>query len=317
MNLLLVALKKVAQTQSDFAPVSAFSQVERVRTTGHTLFALKAAPAPTKSSLLPLTLFCGILLATGAYYAWRNTFYSPPTPRSKPQPTIVAASAAAVQNSEPVTEQATFSPAKSALHIKRNQTADAVDPTLLAAWHAYRAGDFATAWQLYRSVLQQDGKNHDALLGTAAIARQQGRDDIAAHYYGRVLALDSRNPVARSGLAALATGDMTRMESELKLQLAYRPDAAALHFALGNLYAEQARWSEAQQAYLYAYQRNPDDAQFSFNLAVSHDHLGQSELATQHYQLALQLDRSAASTINREQVVQRISVLSTPNTSSP
>ena len=147
--------------------------------------------------------------------------------------------------------------------------------------------------------------------------RSQGRDDVATQYYGHVLALDPRDPTAHAGLSTLASGDAASTESKLKLQLAYRPDAAALHFALGNLYAEQSRWGEANRAYLNAYKRNSDDAQFAYNLAVSHDHLGQSKLATQYYQRALQLDRTATSGINREQVQQRINELPAPNTSKP
>ena len=195
------------------------------------------------------------------------------------------------------------------LQVARNNSAVAVDPTLLSAWQAYRDGDFATAWQLYGAVLQRDNKNRDALLGMAAIARQQGQDNVAAKYYSRVLSLDPRDPQAHAGMAALASGDGATTESKLKLQLSFRPDAPELHFALGNLYAEQLRWSEAQPAYLNAYNRNPDDAQFAFNLAVSLDHLGQNKQATQLYQKALQLNTSAATGINREQVQQRINEL--------
>ena len=217
---------------------------------------------------------------------------------------------------EPVKSRASRTPARhaasntgNALQVERNNGADGVDPTLLSAWQAYRAGDFATAWQLYGTVLQRDNKNRDALLGMAAIARQQGQDNVAAKYYSRVLSLDPRDPQAHAGMAALASSDSANTESKLKLQLSFRPDAAELHFALGNLYAEQLRWSEAQPVYQNAYNRNPDDAQFAFNLAVSLDHLGQNKQAAQLYQKALQLNASAATGINREQVQQRINDL--------
>lgn len=198
------------------------------------------------------------------------------------------------------------------LHIDRNQGSEAVDPTLLAGWQAYRDGDFSTAWQLYRTVLQLNDKDRDALLGMAAIARQQDRDDVAAKYYGQVLALDPRDPAAHAGMSTLASNDAASTESKLKFQLAIHPEASALHFALGNLYAEHARWGEANQAYLNAYNRNPDDAQFAFNLAVSLDHLGQGARAIPYYQIALQLDLANTSGINRNQVQQRINELMTP-----
>ena len=237
----------------------------------------------------------------------QNTAVDTPTPTSE---------RAAKNIREPVKSRAARTPtrpptnkADHPLQVERKNSAAAVDPTLLSAWQAYRDGDFATAWQLYGTALQRDSKNRDALLGMAAIARQQGQDSVAAKYYSRVLSLDPRDPQAHAGMAALASSDGANTESKLKLQLSFRPDAPELHFALGNFYAEQLRWSEAQPAYQNAYNRNPDDAQFAFNLAVSLDHLGQKKQAVQLYQKALQLNTSAATGINREQVQQRINEL--------
>ena len=79
--------------------------------------------------------------------------------------------------------------------------------------------------------------------------------------------------------------------------LASQPESAALHFALGNLYARQQRWSEAQQAYFTAFSREGNNADYIFNLAVSLDHLHQHKLAAQYYQMAVnaaQTDRSVS-----------------------
>ena len=91
--------------------------------------------------------------------------------------------------------------------------------------------------------------------------------------------------------------DSVNSESRLKTALASQPDSSALHFALGNLYARQLRWSEAQQAYFLAYSGEPDNADFIFNLAVSLDHLHQNKLAAQYYRMAL----SAAALNNNSQ----------------
>ena len=39
-------------------------------------------------------------------------------------------------------------------------------------------------------------------------------------------------------------------ESLLKVMLKDNPESAQMHFSLGNLYAKQTRWPEAQQAFL-------------------------------------------------------------------
>ena len=157
---------------------------------------------------------------------------------------------------KPVTHTPQSAPAKPAqpLHIEHKQEGDAVDPTLLAGYQAYRNGDLRTAWQHYSDVLHKDAKNRDALLGLAAIAQQQSQDTIAARYYDQVLALDPRDPIAHAGMSALfGAANAAGTESRLKLLLSQQPQSAALHFVLGNHYAEQSRWGEAQQAYFNAH----------------------------------------------------------------
>jgi len=95
-------------------------------------------------------------------------------------------------------------------------------------------------------------------------------------------------------------------ESRLKTLLREQGSSAALHFALGNLYAEQSRWGEAQQAYFNAYSLDSKNADLAFNLAVSLDHLGQGKLAAQHYQQSLQLDQSRSANFDRAKISQRI-----------
>ncbi len=213
---------------------------------------------------------------------------------------------------------APHSTAAQPIRIEHAQEGDAVDPALLAAYQAYRNGNLGTAWQRYSEVLGKDAKNRDALLGMAAIAQQQSQDAIAARYYAQVLMLDPRDPIANAGMSALlGTSDVANTESRLKLLLAQQlhsvgTQSSALHFALGNLYAEQSRWGEAQQAYFNAYNMEPSNAQFAFNLAVSLDHLGQGKLAAQHYQRALQLDLSDNPGFNRAQTQQRINELTAP-----
>jgi len=83
--------------------------------------------------------------------------------------------------------------------------------------------------------------------------------------------------------------DPVQAESNLKNLLAANPDAAALHFALGNQFARQGRWAEAQLAYVHALAADPDNPDIVFNLAISLDRLRQSGEAVKHYERALEL----------------------------
>lgn len=204
------------------------------------------------------------------------------------------------------------------IRIEHGAEIATVDPSLLAGYQAYRNGDLDTARQHYDDVLRKDAQNHnaqnrDALLGLAAIAQQQSQDATAAHYYRQVLALDPRDPIAHAGMSTLfGTADMAGTESRLKLLLLQQPQSAALYFALGNHYAEQSRWGEAQQSYFEAVRRDPDDGYIAFNLAVSLEHLGQGKLAAQHYQRALQISPSGTAGFDRAQVQQHVNELMTP-----
>jgi tetratricopeptide (TPR) repeat protein len=194
-------------------------------------------------------------------------------------------------------------PRNAALHIEQHQE-EPIDPLLNNAFLAYRSGKFEQAQQLYRQALNLDSSNTDALLGLAVIAQRRGEDSMAAHYYAQVMTLDPRNAVANAGMSALTTG--SNRESRLKTLLNEQQDSSTLYFALGNYYAEQARWGEAQQAYFNAYKLESGNAELAFNLAVSLDRLGQKKPAAQYYQRALQLDPDNHANFDHAKIVQRV-----------
>lgn len=189
---------------------------------------------------------------------------------------------------------------------------DNVAMLIAEGYRAYRAGDVTAAAEHYQAALQKDEKNRDALLGLAAIAQRQQNDGLAIQYYSRVLTLDPRDPAAYAAMTALNLSNPASAESRLKELLAHRPHAGILYFALGNVYADQSRWGDAQQAYFSAVNREPENAQFNFNLAVSLDQLGRNILAAQYYQRALQLDQAGAATFNHLAAQQRLQKLATP-----
>ncbi len=195
------------------------------------------------------------------------------------------------------------------LDIQHRPEPDSIDPILLSAYQSYQKGDYETAGKLYHEALSKDPKNRDTLLGLAAIAQQQAQDDTALQYYRRVLSLDPRDPVALAALSSFGPTDPAGKESRLKQLITQQPDSAALNLALGNQYADQSRWSEAQQAYFNALALEPTNALFAFNLAISLDHIGQRSAAAQYYRQALQFDTSGNSGFNRDQAQKRLNQL--------
>ena len=197
------------------------------------------------------------------------------------------------------------------INIQRSPSSNEVSPQLTAAYQAYVAGDLAIAKQFYLKALDSDSTNKDVLLGLAAIATRMRQDNEAQSYYLRVLELDPRDPFAVAGIAALGqTADLNQTESRLKTLLAQQPDAAALHFTLGNNYVSQSRWTEAQQSFFRAFSIDSTNADYAFNLAVSLDHLNKIKLASKYYSKALVLAGDTTVGFEKAQASKRLKELS-------
>jgi tetratricopeptide (TPR) repeat protein len=201
----------------------------------------------------------------------------------------------------PVAPLAERAPKESAITIRRGTHKDPVAPALERGYSAFMAGNDSLAQQEYASILRQDGNNRDALLGMAAIAAKRGHWDEALKTYLRLQELDPRDTAAQAGLLSLTAGqaDPVQSESRVKTLIAQQPDAHFLHFALGNLYAGQSRWAEAQQAFFHAYQKAPNNPDYLYNLAISLDHLNQGKLALEYYQRALALSQSGPANFDK------------------
>jgi tetratricopeptide (TPR) repeat protein len=171
------------------------------------------------------------------------------------------------------------------------RTVARVNPGVAAGYAAYEAGDLGGARQGYQQALRSEPRNIDALLGMAAVELRTGQYAAADRYYQQVLRLDPPNPYANAGMIALRNQQVNPVaaESRVKSLMAREPEAETLQFTLGNQYAQQGRWNEAQQAYFKALAADPKNPDFAYNLAVSLDHLRQASPALQHYRLALKL----------------------------
>lgn len=187
-----------------------------------------------------------------------------------------------------------------------------IHPQVNAGYSAYQAGDLAKARTEYQQVLREEPGNRDALLGLAAVEMRGQRYDLSDAYYQRILRADPRDPHAQAGLLALRSQqlDPVLVESRVKSLLAANREANVLYFTLGNQYAQQGRWAEAQQAYFKAFATDPDNADYAFNLAVSLDQLQQPKLALEYYRRALALAEKRSASFALEAARTRVQQLS-------
>ncbi len=241
------------------------------------------------------------------------------TPQANTYPTTAMSSAAPAMrmpgntaSTAPPSAQpqlSTMSRQSDAIQIRRTDASLQLNPTLSSAYQAYMAGDLSSANSQYQKVLQQEPNNRDALLGIAAIAINRGQNAQAGSFYNRLLILDPNDAEASAGIASLDQNDPSRAESRLKNILAKNPNSGSTLFALGNVYAEQSRWSEAQQFYFRAFGAASGNADYAYNLAISLDKLDQARLALEYYQRALQLSQKNGGNLDKTTVINRIQAL--------
>jgi Tfp pilus assembly protein PilF len=242
--------------------------------------AVPAAPQPTPS---------------GATRPSRAESARPAT--SRPAPAATAPSEVAQAGSPP----APRSP------VRITTGAPRVDPVVEGAWDALQAGDLPRAREGYLRALRANPRDRDALLGLATIDVRTQEFERAEALYLRVLELDPRDPYATAGLLALrGQVDPLQSESRIKNLLAQQPDALLLYFPLGNQYAAQGRWADAQAAFFKAFAADPENPEYAYNLAVSLDHIGQGKLALEYYRRALVLAGNRPVGFNSAQVEARI-----------
>jgi Flp pilus assembly protein TadD len=175
------------------------------------------------------------------------------------------------------------------------------------AFAAYQRGDLDLAKARYEQAYLQSPDNRDVLLGLAAIASKNGDTVRAMQLYTHLVRMNPLDNVARAALLAFQQGDNVPASiSSIKSMLFESPNQPSLYFSLGKLYAEQARWSEAQQAFFDAYRLDSSNPDYALNLAVSLDRLGQSRSALEYYNAALQLAYTSPAGFDAMAVSERI-----------
>jgi tetratricopeptide (TPR) repeat protein len=240
--------------------------------------ALTAAPVPQSGIPgLPGGAATPTPQASAPKPAPRPAAREPEVPLLKPQPRTVA--------------PAPRAPAAAETEISASRPVPQVHPKVGSGYSAYLAGDLTTARADYQQALREEPSNRDALLGLAALDVRAGRLETAEAAYLRLLQADPRDAHAHAALIALRAGRVNPVaaESRVKVMLAENPGTHVLNFTLGNQFAQQGRWAEAQQEYFKAYAAEPDNPDFAYNLAVSLDHLRQPTLAQQYYARAVAL----------------------------
>ena len=199
---------------------------------------------------------------------------------------------------------------KQTFTVQKTEKTDPINELLNRGWTAFQRGEYGSASKAYNKVLQREARNRDALLGIAAVSVRRGETEKARENYLELLELDPLDPYAHAGLASIAqTEGASLSESRLRQLIEKQPDGAHLQFVLGNLYAQQDKWPQAQQAYFTAWKGDNENVDYAFNLAVSLDHLKKYNEAERFYQSSLNLAHNRKTGFSVDAVENRLQLL--------
>ena len=178
------------------------------------------------------------------------------------------------------------------------------------AYQLLQEGRLEDARRVYENLRALEPSNPDVLLGLGLIAQRQGRADDAVRAYLKALDLDPKNAFAQASLSSIiARADPAGAQAKLKALIAQQP-AAFLFFGLGNVYAGQGRWNDAQSAYFEAQRLEPESPDYAFNLAISLERINQPRAALDYYQRALKLAQAKPAAFDSALLKARIQQLS-------
>ncbi|MDH4046685.1 MAG: tetratricopeptide repeat protein [Gammaproteobacteria bacterium] len=178
-----------------------------------------------------------------------------------------------------------------------------------AGFDAYQEGQLAIAETRYRAALDVVANHRIALAGLAAVLQRTGRTGDAVTLYERLLDIDPADGAVAAELLSLSDAiTPAQRESELKLLLQRHPEVSKLHFALGMHFASGERWPEAARTFADAQTLEPGNAAYSYNLALSFEHLGRIAEARYYYEQALQ-SSTIDQTMDRQLISRRLDKL--------
>ena len=156
-------------------------------------------------------------------------------------------------------------------------------------YESYLQADYESALSQYKKALEYDGTNIDANLGVASSLYALGDYENAASYFDRVLAVDQFHALAlaRKNELALLLDKQALDTRALPESDAYFSGEAKNHFYLGQAYASQAKWPDAQKAFFKAHSMAPGNDLYAYNLAVALDQMQKHQLALPYYEQVL------------------------------
>ncbi len=165
-------------------------------------------------------------------------------------------------------------------------------PDLAAAFDLHKAGHLAEAAPIYQAILARDPDHSDALHLFGVVRHQQGDHGSAVELIGRAIALRPNVAAFHANLAEVyrALGQWERAAGCCRTALRLAPDYSEAMNNLGLALQGMGRHAEAADQFRHALQLRPDFAAVHNNLGLSLRELDRLDEALVHFQRAAELD---------------------------
>ncbi|MBF0107658.1 MAG: tetratricopeptide repeat protein [Magnetococcales bacterium] len=176
--------------------------------------------------------------------------------------------------------------------LKRQRKKNCHTEALLeSAFKTHRQGNLDQAEILYRSLLDIDPRNPQALHLSGMLASERGQHELALERIGLALTLKPDFPEACNNLGHLLTlqGRWSEAASWFQKAIVFKPDFVAAHYNLGNVRKESGQWDAALASYAQALRIQPDFAEACLNSGSVCHFCGAFDEARNWYQKALTL----------------------------
>ncbi|RFC32802.1 MAG: putative O-linked N-acetylglucosamine transferase, SPINDLY family [Candidatus Nitrotoga sp. SPKER] len=185
--------------------------------------------------------------------------------------------------------------------IAKTHSSDlSISQIIQVAREHHQAGRLPQAEAIYQQILQVEPNHPDALHLLGLIARQGGKNGIAAGLISRAIRVNPSNPIYYINLGNVLK-DQGQLEDAIfnyRQALSIKPDFAEVHNNLGNVLKEQGNLDAAIESFRRSLALKPDFAETHSNLGNALKDQGQLDEAIACYGQALLLKPDYAEAYN-------------------
>jgi tetratricopeptide (TPR) repeat protein len=180
------------------------------------------------------------------------------------------------------------------LDNSRSRTSDINKHKLNEALQLHQEEKFDEAALIYKSILNQESENFDALhlLGAICLKKEQWSE--AIEYFDKAIKLapDYAQAYSNKGIALTELNLLDEALQNYTLAITIKPDYANAHYSKANILRKLKRPKEALESYKKAIKLEPDNAEYFFKQGVVLDELKQFDAAIKSYKKAIKIGKN-------------------------